>query len=208
MSKRAVDADGSPSKRRAADSESKRERNPNARFPRISSAEANDSVGTSAELFSDLHALFKFTYDPVPLNGLATPGVPDALKTPWGMTTFINPPFSNIAHFLAMAVSNLTIYGTRSVFLMPAHVETVYWDSLVWDRASEVWYCHTGLRFEGFEHKFSLPMAIVLYGSFGDVLPAVRRTGDRLKLGENYWYVTILPTGELRQKLRIRDRQF
>lgn len=176
-----------------------------ARFPRISGAPANDSVPTLDTLFSDLDAIFHFDYDPCPLNGLTTVGVPDGLATAWGPTTFVNPPYSDIAQWLAAAVNNLAVYGSRSVVLIPAHVETLYWDKLVTPWASEIWQCVGGLRFEGYKSKFSMPMALVLYGQFDDVLPLQWEENTRIFLGENYWRKSRLPRGTINLWLRCAD---
>ena len=175
------------------------------RFPRISGAPANDSVGTPDSLFTSLDEIFHFTYDPCPLNGLSLPDVPDGLSTPWGYTTFINPPYSEIAPWLSLAINNMALYGTRSVLLIPAHVETLYWDQLVTRWASEVWYCITGLQFKGYDSKFSLPMCLVLFGQFDDELPLNHPNGARVHLGENYWFISRLPRGDHHVRLRSAD---
>lgn len=175
------------------------------RFPRISGAPTNDSVGTPDSLFASLDEIFHFTYDPCPLNGLQLPDVPNGLSTPWGYTTFVNPPYSEIAPWLSLAVNNMALYGTRSVILIPAHVETLYWDQLVTRWASEVWYCITGLQFKGYDSKFSLPMCLLLFGQFDDVLPLDRPNGARVHLGENYWFISRLPRGDQHVRLRRAD---
>lgn len=175
-------------------------------FPRISNAPVNDSVGTPDELFDSLHKRFDFTHDPCPLNGATTADVPDGLATAWGLTTFVNPPYSNIAPWLAHAVSNMQRFGTRSVVLVPAHVETLYWDTYVTPWASEVWFCVTGLRFKNYTSKFPLPMALIFYGQFYDDLPLPRRTGMHEQAGDNHWSVSVLPRGLRHLRLRRLDR--
>lgn len=174
-------------------------------YPRISGAPVNDSVGTADALFSDLDDLFCFHYDPCPLGGLDTPGVPDGLTTPWGLTTFVNPPYSQISGWLAHAVNNLALYGSRSVFLIPAHVETQYWNDIVTYWASEIWFCITGLRFNGYKNKFAAPMCLVLFGQFDDMLLPARATGQRINLGENAWFISLLPRGISGNRLRRAD---
>lgn len=180
------------------------------RFPRISGAPVNDSVGTPIPLYDDLDAMFSFTYDPCPLNGKDDPNVPNGLEQRWGWTSFINPPYSQIVVWLAWAVYQMYTYGTRSVFLIPAHVETLYWHHYVLEHASEVWFCCTGLRFAGYAEKFSMPMCLIIFGALDDCLP-LHASGTRLRLGENQWYVQLLPRGLANQQRRldvvqIRDR--
>jgi DNA N-6-adenine-methyltransferase (Dam) len=167
-----------------------------ARHPRVTGGTKNDDIETSSVLFDALHALFDFTYDPCPLGGLTNKDVPDGLESgAWGTTTFVNPPYSELGAWLETAVYNMNAYGTRSVFLIPAHTGTLYWDEWVSQWAHEVWIAVTGVRFEGYQAKLSMPMAIVLYGAFADRLPQPRRTGQRVVLGENIWRVLLLPRG-------------
>ena len=175
------------------------------RFSRISGVPANDSIATPDPLFIDLNNWFHFTHDPCPLNGKENADTPDGLETGWGFTTFVNPPYSNIASWLSIAVNNLVLYGTRSVFLIPAHVETMYWFNYVTQWASEVWFCVTGLRFTGYKEKFTQPMTLVIYGQFADVL-SFHHTGDTIRLGQNLWSVVVLARGLSNQRLRLFDK--
>lgn len=176
------------------------------RFPRISGAPENDDVATPDPLFLDLNARFHFTYDPCPLRGKDTENVPNGLESAWGFTTFVNPPYSCIGAWLSVAVNNLARYGTRSVVLVPAHIETVYWFNYVTPWASEMWICVTGLRFAGYKEKFPQPMSLLIYGQFADELP-LHQTGDIIRFGQNIWTVIILPRGVRNQRARLLDEQ-
>lgn len=170
-------------------------------YPRLSNAPINDDVETPPALFDDLHQRISFTYDPTPLQGATTPGVPDALSTPLGYTTFANPPYSNLDVWLAFHAAQWELHGSRSVMLVPHHPETQYWFQSVVFRASMVWQCVTGLRFRNYDKKFALPMALVFYGDFTDTLGQLD-TGATELLGDNLWYVLVLPRGR-----RFLDRR-
>lgn len=138
-----------------------------ATHPRMMRLKKDDSVATPDSLFDQLDAYFGgFTYDPCPLHGLGDSAVPNGLETAWGRTVFCNPPYSDIAPWLFKACLELVEYGTRCVFLMPAHIECHYWDDYVYPYASEIWVCTSGIVFPGFRCKLPMPMSIVLYGDF------------------------------------------
>ena len=61
----------------------------------------NDDVATPDDLYKALDAEFKFDNDPCPLHGKATM---DGLKTDWGKSNYVNPPYSEINKWLEKAI--------------------------------------------------------------------------------------------------------
>ena len=50
---------------------------------------------TPPKLYARLHAEFQFTYDPCPWP---KPDDFDGLTQPWGLSSYVNPPFGSIVH--------------------------------------------------------------------------------------------------------------
>ena len=50
---------------------------------------------TPPELYASLHAEFRFTHDPCPWP---KPDDFDGLTQPWGLSSYVNPPFGSIIH--------------------------------------------------------------------------------------------------------------
>jgi len=61
----------------------------------------SDKWGTPKELYEELNKEFKFDFDPCPLSW--KPGDVDGLSIEWGASTFVNPPYSNVAEWIKKA---------------------------------------------------------------------------------------------------------
>ncbi len=158
--------------------------------PRLMKRKPNNSVATPDGLFLPLHKMFNFTYDPCPMNFYEQGIAPDGLTERWGLSSFCNPPYSDIPPWVAWGAYQAELYGTKSVFLMPAHIETHYWHAYVWPYASEIWMCWSGVIFPGFGIKFPIPMAVVIYGHYDDLPP--RKHNEVLVVGRYCFRVIIL----------------
>ncbi len=158
--------------------------------PRLMPRVQNNGVATPDSLFNPLHKLFEFTYDPCPLNAYERGEAPDGLQERWGMSTFCNPPYSEPAPWLAWGATQYELYGTRTVFLVPAHIETQYWRQHVWPYASQIWLCTTGVIFPGFKIKFPMPMSLVIYGHYPDVPPL--ENNEELLVGRYCFRILVL----------------
>jgi hypothetical protein len=141
----------------------------------------NDDVATPDDLFSVLDDMFHFTFDPCPLHG-AEPGsgVHDGLAVRWGVSNFVNPPYSNIAPWLRKAIDERDRYGASSVFLIPAQMHTSYWTSYVWPQASELIFIENRVRFKNYRRTFPSPMACVIYRARASVAPTANCLSIRL----------------------------
>lgn len=141
-----------------------------------------DTVATPDDLFDGLHKLFQFTYDPCPLGAFVNGLAPDGLDEPWGPSCYVNPPYSDPEPWLARGAELATRDGTRSVFLVPARVETHYWRDYVFPYASQVWFCSTGIKFKGFNIKFPMGLSVIIYGHYPS-LPQYR-TNTEIAVGD------------------------
>jgi phage N-6-adenine-methyltransferase len=55
----------------------------------------SDKWQTPPSVYDPLNAEFQFNFDPCPIEWVPTDA--DGLHTEWGTSTFVNPPYSNVA---------------------------------------------------------------------------------------------------------------
>ncbi len=61
----------------------------------------SDKWQTPPHVYDALNEEFNFNYDPCPIDW--EQGDPDGLETKWGSSTFVNPPYSNVAVWIKKA---------------------------------------------------------------------------------------------------------
>lgn len=127
----------------------------------------NDCVETPTELYQELDRIFKFDFDPCPLNPTF-----DGLTVEWGSSNFVNPPYSDIESFLEKAVEQKR-RGKSSVFLITARSNTNYWFEFVFPHANKIVFLKRGLKFKGYKTQFPVPLCLVYF------------EGDREKIEED-----------------------
>lgn len=120
-----------------------------------------DKVATPKWLYQTLDAEFQFDYDPCPIYWEKERD-PDGLKTDWGKRNFVNPPYSSIKVWVKKAVEE-KLKGNLSVMLITAKIQSRYWFDLVWPNASEIRFLQGGIKFDGYDHIFPIPLAIVIF---------------------------------------------
>lgn len=118
----------------------------------------NDSIQTPPEIYGELDSEHHFDFDPCPLKRPKW----DGLKVPWGKSNFINPPFSEIKKWLQKGIEEKK-NGNKSVFLLTARVSSKYWFDLVFPEASQISFLEGAFQFPGFERKFPIPLALVVF---------------------------------------------
>lgn len=117
----------------------------------------NDHVSTPTTLYNILDKEFVFDFDPCPLHSDF-----DGLVCDWGLSNFVNPPYSNIGEFVRKAVSEMA-NGKTSVFLVPARTSSVYWHDLVLPNCCEIRFFKKGIVFKGYETRLPIALCIVVF---------------------------------------------
>jgi site-specific DNA-methyltransferase (adenine-specific) len=131
--------------------------------PRPRRTFGSDSRGTPPEVYAALDREFAFTLDPCPLDASATAGASlwgkDGLRADWtGQRVYCNPPYSNIAPWLAKARE-----AELSVFLLPVKTDLGWWHDHVMPHAAEVRLFMGRLRFVAMSGGAPFPSAVVVY---------------------------------------------
>jgi len=90
-----------------------------------------DEIETPPWLFKWLNDIFSFTHDAACTrrNALAEP-IEDSLDQNWGLSNYLNPPYSNPAPFLAKAREE-QLQGKLTVALVNGDPSTRWWQTYV-----------------------------------------------------------------------------
>lgn len=132
----------------------------------------NDSVATPPALYDDLDAYFAFDFDPCPLDTDTT--MFDGLQAEWGISNFVNPPYSDVAVWIRKALEQ----RQQTVMLIPAKMSTKYWRELVWPNADRIYFFMKGVKFVGYKREFPAPMSVVVFFSASaSLLPNITSLG-------------------------------
>ncbi len=142
-------------------------------------SKGKDDWQTPKQLFDWLDAEFNFTLDAAANaeNHLCPrwlgPGSrwPDAITVSWsGDTCWLNPPYSQIATFMAKAVLETSQPGTTVVALVPARTDTRWWHEYVWSRLGRGWnfgvrgnFLKGRLKFGGGKHSAPFPSVVLVF---------------------------------------------
>ena len=92
----------------------------------------SDKWMTPPEFYNKLNEVFKFNFDPCPINW--TNKDPDGLTIEWGTSTFCNPPYSNTAKWIEKA-SKEAAKGKRVVMLINAITDTKAFHQYIYNKA-------------------------------------------------------------------------
>ena len=119
---------------------------------------ASDNWATPKEVYEALDAEFHFDFDPCPLN--PNPQV-DGLLAEWGKSNFVNPPYSNLADWIAKSYREWQ-KGKTVVLLIPSRTDTKAWHDYCM-RASEIRFVRGRLKFGDSKNAAPFPSAIVIF---------------------------------------------
>lgn len=92
----------------------------------------SDKWGTPAALYKTLDDEFHFNHDPCPLDWKE--GDADGLATEWGSSTFVNPPYSKVALWIAKAHAEWK-KGKTVVMLINAITDTKAFHEFIYGQA-------------------------------------------------------------------------
>jgi site-specific DNA-methyltransferase (adenine-specific) len=124
---------------------------------RVVFSSATNEWRTPEAIYKQLDAEFHFDFDPCPLggdvDGLGT------LFSEWaGKRVWVNPPYSDIAKWLARARE-----PDVAVFLIPARTDTKWFHAVVLPYASEIRFIRGRLRFGDATNSAPFPSMIVIF---------------------------------------------
>jgi hypothetical protein len=112
---------------------------------------------TPKALYQALDAEFHFDFDPCPTK----PKV-DGLKTEWGNTNFVNPPYGKeISNWIQKGYQE-NLNGKTVVFLLPSRTDTRWWHEYIM-KAAEIRFIKGRLRFDDQKNPAPFPSAIVIF---------------------------------------------
>lgn len=118
----------------------------------------HDNWSTPKKAYEALDKEFVFVDDPCPLGGT------DGLTRPWGISVFVNPPYSNIWLFLEKAIWELHHGETHYVvFLVPSRTDTKWWHELVLPNASEIRFIKGRLKFGDAKNHAPFPSCVLVF---------------------------------------------
>jgi len=111
---------------------------------------------TPESIFNELNAEFHFDDDPCPAGGIF------GLDRPWGKSSFVNPPYSQIKAWTEKGLAEYK-QGKTIVFLIPSRTDTKWFHEIVLLFASEIRFIKGRLRFGGAKFNAPFPSMIVIF---------------------------------------------
>lgn len=130
---------------------------PKTKKQRLHFYEKNDRVQTPKSLLDILDEVFHFDFDPCPLDPTF-----DGLSVDWGLSNFVNPPYSSIPRWIKKAVSERQKEKEKStVLLVPVRTNTRYWFEHVLPNATRIFAIRKGIRFEGYDRPLPVPLCLI-----------------------------------------------
>ena len=111
---------------------------------------------TPEKIFNGLDKEFHFNDDPCPTSYCG-----DGLAREWGTSTFVNPPYNQIARWLQKGCHEAQ-KGKVVVFLIPSRTDTRWWHEFVMN-AHEIRFIKGRLKFKGAKWNAPFPSCIVLF---------------------------------------------
>jgi len=108
----------------------------------------SDKWATPPEVYDPLNAEFHFNCDPCPITWNV--GDPDGLTTEWGTSTFINPPYSDVASWIKKSHEEWK-KGKTVVMLINAITDTIAFHKYIYGQA-ELRFIKGRIKFINPEH--------------------------------------------------------
>jgi len=119
-----------------------------------------DHWKTPDSVFKQLNDEFNFDFDPCPLNAIF-----DGLTIPWGKSTFVNPPYSQLKAWCKKAYEE-SLLGKLVVMLIPSRTDTAAWHDYCM-KAKEIRFIRGRLKFGDSKNSAPFPSAIIIFSHSG-----------------------------------------
>ena len=113
----------------------------------------HDNFKTPSELYDKLNKEFSFNDDPCPIGGI------EGLDREWGISTYVNPPYSNPRPWIEKAIMEAR-KGKTIVMLLRGDTSTAWFHDLVLGKA-EIRFLRGRLKFTDTPAPF--PSIVVIY---------------------------------------------
>ena len=88
----------------------------------------------------------------------------DGLRQKWTGVCWCNPPYGKEIHRWVQKAFESSLFGTTVVCLLPARVDTRWWQNYVMP-AAEIRYLPGRLKFVGGEDRAPFPSAVVIFSA-------------------------------------------
>jgi len=119
----------------------------------------DDNYATPPEFYDKLNRRFNFDFDPCPYNENEI--VNDGLKINWGLTNFVNPPYSQKLKeaFVKKGIEEMK-KGKTSVFLIPVSTSTKLFHKYIKPNADSIEFIEGRIKFGKIDSNgnFFLPL--------------------------------------------------
>lgn len=119
----------------------------------------DDNYATPPDFYNKLNERFKFDFDPCPYNEREI--VTDGLKIDWGLTNFVNPPYSQKLKeaFVKKGIEEMK-KGKTSVFLIPVSTSTKLFHKYIKPNAHSIEFVEGRIKFGKIDSdgNFYLPL--------------------------------------------------
>jgi hypothetical protein len=116
-----------------------------------------DNWKTPKATYEALDGEFHFDFDPCPPNPTF-----DGLKTAWGISNFVNPPYGNVIGQWLEKAKEEQRNGALSVFLIPSRTDTRWWHNYAMT-ADEIRFIKGRLKFDDQKNPAPFPSAILVF---------------------------------------------
>lgn len=109
----------------------------------------SDDWATPPALFEELHSEFRFDFDPCPLDPPY-----DGLSVEWGMSNFVNPPYSqDLKEAFVNKALEESYKGKLCVLLLPVSTSTRLFHDVILPNAADIRFIRGRIPFIGINTK-------------------------------------------------------
>lgn len=119
----------------------------------------DNNYATPPKIYEELNKKYNFDFDPCPYNENEI--INDGLKIEWGISNFINPPYSQKLKeaFIKRGIQEMR-KGKICVFLIPVSTSTKLFHNYIKPNATEIEFIEGRIKFGKLDQngKFYLPL--------------------------------------------------